>query len=50
MGEHDPHDERECPRCALLLSGCTCNKEPTPEQLESAREERLVRAEQRTRR
>ena len=46
MVDEDENDERECLLCGCLLSGCTCNKrEPTPEEIEAAREERLSQHE-----
>lgn len=42
--------ERECLLCGLHLSGCTCNRrQPTQEEIEDAREQRLSRAERASR-
>lgn len=40
-------EESECARCGLLASRCLCRRrhEPTREELEEAREQRLTRAE-----
>jgi hypothetical protein len=49
VSDRDPNDERECVACGLLLSDCVCcPRYPTAEELERAREARLVRAERRT--
>lgn len=46
MIEQRDDAEPECIRCGLLESDCTCTlHEPTPEDLEIAREERLSRLE-----
>ncbi len=49
MNEREPGAEAECPLCGLLASDCACPREPTREELEQAREERLAQAERRTR-
>jgi hypothetical protein len=49
VNDRDPHDERECVACGLLVSDCVCvPREPTAYEIELAREERLSQAERRS--
>ncbi len=46
MSNRDPHDERECLICGLLLSSCTCcPREPSADELDLGRHARMTRAE-----
>jgi len=43
----DPHDEQECIRCGLLRSDCVCcPRDPSTEEIERSRAQRLTRREQ----
>ncbi len=46
MTARDPHDEKECTLCGLLVSDCACTmREPTFAEREFSRAMRLSRAE-----